>query len=382
MSLAYGTKLRPDPTRVVWFESDPFVLSMGPQHPATWGVIRLRLTLDGEQVVGVEPEVGYLHRGIEKCAEVRTVKGILPLATRVDILSPYFMECLVSMGVEEMLGVEVPARARYLRVVVMELNRILSHLFWWGLYGCDLGAETPIFLAGREREKLLALLEELAGSRYLPSYVVPGGVRRDLPPGWPGRVLEFLDELDYRLVEYRDLLSDNSIFQARTKGIGVLSREEAIAHGVTGPNLRATGVAMDLRAEPGYLAYPELGVEPVTREEGDALARYRVRMGEIEQAAGLVRRALDSLPEGPVREEVEPDPKLPPGEGYVEVESPRGRLGMLLVGDGSPYPVRVHFRPPSLANLFALEVMLRGHYMADVVAVLGSIDPMVAEIDR
>lgn len=382
-------------------------LNMGPQHPATHGVMRLRLYLDGEVIQKAEVIIGYLHRGTEKIAEHRTYFQILPWTDRMDYLSPLINNLGYVLAVEKLLGIEAPPRAQYIRTLMAELSRIESHLVWFGTSLLDLGALTPFFYAFREREKILDLLEMVSGQRMNNAYMRIGGVMADLPHGWLDELSSFLDGFEKELQEWHVLVTGNDIFLERTRDVGVLRAEDAVSLGVTGPALRASGVNRDLRKLEPYLIYETLDFEVPLRDEGDVYARYMVRMEEMAQSVRIIRQVIQRMPSGPVLIDdfkIVPPPKKdvyrgmeelihhfllvsegfypPPGEVYMGVEAPKGELGYYIVSDGSPRPYRFRVRPPSFVNLQALEHILPGHLVADVVAIIGSFDPVFGEVDR
>jgi NADH-quinone oxidoreductase subunit D len=382
-------------------------VNMGPQHPSTHGVLRLILTLEGETVVDVEPVIGYLHTGIEKEAEFKTYHKVITLNDRLDYVSGMTNNFAYSLAVEKLLGIEPPPRGQYLRVIVAELQRIASHLVWLGTTGLELGVLSAFFYCFREREKILDLFEMLCGARLTYSYIIPGGVRYDLPDGWIDRCRQFLREFPQAWQELDELLSQNPIWLERTKGIGVIKPEDAIAWGVTGPSLRATGVAWDLRKTMPYSRYDDFDFEIVTETEGDTYARYWVRMREMLESVKIVQQAIENLPSGPVLADhpwATPPPKerldkdmealirhflfysrgypVPPGEAYAAVESARGEVGFYIVSDGSEKPYRMHMRAPSFIHVHALPIAARGHLVADLIAILASFDPVMGEVDR
>jgi NADH-quinone oxidoreductase subunit D len=402
---------------------DLLVVNMGPQHPSTHGVLRLLLTLDGEEVVDLRPIVGYLHTGIEKNAEYRTWQQAVTFVTRADYLSPFFNELAFCLSAERMLGIEAPPRARAVRVLVCELNRIASHLVWLATTGLELGAISIMVYGFRERERLLDIFEMISGLRMNHAYLRIGGLAMDLPNGAEDTIRGYMRELPKRFDEYEDILTGNPIWQERNRGVGILTAEECKRIGVTGPLLRAAGVAHDLRKREPYSGYEEYEFEVPTRTEADCYARYEVRMAEMRESVKIAEQVLDSLPGGPVMIE---DPKLrwpahlevgpdgignseeyvrhimeesmealinhfkivtqgirvPAGEVYTPVESPRGELGYYVVSDGGIRPYRVRVRDPSFCNIPALPHMVRGRLVADVVASVASIDPVMGGIDR
>lgn len=362
--------------------TEELVLSMGPQHPSTHGVLRLALRLDGEYILDAQPDLGYLHRGMEKLAEERTYIQYIPLTDRFDYLGGMFNNLAYVRAVEILGGFEVPERAEYLRVIVMELNRIASHLLFFGTFGLDVGALTPILYAFREREKALDLLEMVSGARMTFNYMRFGGVKADIPKAFTAQAKVFLDEIDARVAEYNMLLTGNEIFIARTKGIGILTADQALALGVTGPMLRASGVQFDLRRKMPYSVYDKFDFEVPFRRTGDTLDRYVLRMEEITQSARIVRQALDGLPEGPILSKTPKVLKLPAGDVYTAIESPRGELGVYLASDGGQKPYRFHLRAPSFCNLQALRPLSIGMKIGDLIAILGSTDIVLGDVDR
>lgn len=362
--------------------TEELTLSMGPQHPSTHGVLRLILRVDGEYIVDVKPDLGYLHRGAEKIAEDRTFLQFNPLTDRFDYLASMHNNMVYCRAVETLMNIEVPERAEYIRVIVMELNRIASHLLFFGAFGLDVGALTPILYAFREREKVLDLLEAVSGARMTFNYIRFGGVRADLPPGFAEKTRTFLDEINARVDEYDSLLTGNEIFVIRTKGIGSMTAERAIALGVTGPMLRACGVPFDLRRKEPYSIYDRFEFDVPTRTNGDTYDRYVLRLEEIRQSARIVRQALDQIPEGPYMGKVPKVLKPPAGDVYTRIESPRGELGVYLVTDGGTKPYRFHLRPPSLSNLFAVSELCDGMKIGDLIVILGSIDIVLGDVDR
>ncbi|MBI2194160.1 MAG: NADH-quinone oxidoreductase subunit D [Planctomycetes bacterium] len=357
-------------------------LNMGPQHPSTHGVLRLGIMLEGEVIVDVIPDLGYLHRGTEKLAEHRNYMQIIHLTDRMDYLSAMNNNTGYVMVVEKVMGVKPPERAEYIRVIMCELNRIASHLLFFGTYGVDMGAVTPFLYGFRERELVLDLFEKVCGARMTHSYMRIGGVAEDLPSGFIEQCLEFIPYFRARLAEYDELLTYNPIFMDRTKGVGRLSPERALAYGVTGPMLRASGVLYDLRRDEPYSVYDHFDFEIPTGREGDCWDRYFVRMQEMRQSLSIVEQALAALPPGPVNLKTSRVLKAPEGEAYVEVENPRGQLGYYLVSDGGESPYRLHIRPPSFINLQVLPELLTGLKVGDVIAVLGSVDIVLGEVDR
>lgn len=355
---------------------------MGPQHPSTHGVLRMILTLDGEVVTDARPDIGYLHRGIEKLAENRTYTQFIPLTDRTDYLSSMLNNAVYAMAVEKLMEIEVPERAEFIRVIMMELNRIASHLVFVGAFSLDLGATTPFLYAFREREDILDLFEMACGARLTYSYIRPGGVMRDLPEGFDAKARAFLKKMPSRMDEIDNLFSKNEIVIIRSRGVGIISAEDAIDYGMSGPNLRGSGVPFDVRKDEPYSVYDRISFQVVTQPAGDCLARYLMRTGEIRESLKIVEQALDMLPEGEYTAKVPRVLKPPAGEVMSRLESSRGDLGVYLVSDGSANPYRLHWRPPSFINLAAVGQMLRGWKVADAVAILGSLDIVLGEVDR
>jgi NADH-quinone oxidoreductase subunit D len=361
------------------------VLNIGPQHPATHGVLRLRLVLDGERIITAEPIVGYMHRGAEKLFEVRDYRQIIVLANRHDWLSAFANELGVVMAVERMLGMEVPVRAVWTRTLLAELNRVLNHLMFMGSYPIELGAITPIFYAFRERETLQAVMEEVSGGRMHYMFNRVGGLKEELPAGWTGRARHAVDQVRRRLPDLEGLVLGNEIFQARTRGVGVLSQELVSAYGVSGPIARASGVDLDLRRDEPYLAYGELDVPVVTRTEGDCLARFQVLAEQVRVSLDLADACLDrlsALPPGPVTTRLPKVLKVPEGATYCWTENPLGLNGYYLVSRGEKTPWRLKLRSASFNNVQVLTELLPGALVADMVAILGSMFFVVGDVDK
>lgn len=388
-------------------DEENMLLSMGPQHPSTHGVLRLLLELDGETVVNLAPDIGFLHTGIEKNMEAKTFTKALVMTDRMDYLSPMSNNLGYILAVEKLLGVEATPRAQAIRVILTELARIASHLVWLGTHALDLAAMSVFLYCFREREYLLDLFEMCAGQRMMVSYFRPGGVWRDIPEEFEPAVRQFLDFFPSRLADYEALLTNNPIFNQRTREIGVISAEDAVAWGLTGSSLRASGVDWDIRKAMPYCGYEKYDFEVPLETVGDVYARYQVRMREFRQSMRIVEQALDNLPDGPVQiddRKIVPPPRselghsmeavihhfklwtegfsAPEGFVYQTIESPRGEFGCYLRGDGSPKPARVHFRAPSYVNLASLPNMGKNVFVADLVAIIGSIDIVLGEIDR
>ncbi len=362
---------------------DTFYLNLGPQHPSTHGVLRLLLRLDGERVVECRPVLGYSHRGHEHMAQTRSYLRFMPNPCRMDYLSGLMYNHAYCLALERALGITPPPRAVCIRTLCAELNRISSHLLWFGAYLLDLGAFTPFLYAFDDREEVLSILGEVSGSRLTYSYCRFGGVARDLNQAFLDRTRAFIPRLRSRLKDYRTLVTGNVIFINRTRGVGVVSPERARAYALTGPNLRASGVDFDLRRDQPYELYPWLDFEVALAEEGDCYARYRVRMAEMAQSLRIIEQCLDLLPNGPIRAAGVPQEPAPPaGEYYSTYETARGLLGIYLVSDGSRVPWRMKWRTPSFSNLSVLPGLLAGTLVADTIAILGSLDLVIPEIDR
>jgi len=364
------------------FRTEDMEINMGPQHPSTHGVLRLKLQLDGEQIKDMRPVIGYLHRGVEKLSEHRTYSMIEPLTDRLDYVAAISENLGYCGAVERLMGLQVPPRAQHIRVVLAELQRIASHLLWLGTHALDLGAMTVFFYTFREREIILDLFEAFCGARLTYNSMRIGGLLEDVPRGWFDRVRHFLKIFPGRMKEYEDLLTVNRIFLGRTKGVAVLSAADAIAYGVSGPPLRASGVNYDVRKALPYSSYEQFEFDVPLGSHGDTYDRYLVRMEEMRQACRIIRQALDRMPEGEVKAKVPKYIKPPAGEVYHVVESPRGEQGFYIVSTGGEMPYRVRFRAPSFVNLQALPVMCRGGLVADVVAAIGSIDIVLGDCDR
>lgn len=363
-------------------KSQEMLLNMGPQHPSVHGVLRLVLTLEGETVVDCMPVIGYLHRGIEKILENRPVMGGIRYMDNVDYVAPMLQETVYVGAVEQLMGLELPRRAQYIRLLTNELQRIASHLIGIGAYIADLGAFTPLVWTFRDREGILSLFEALGGSRFNVNYMRVGGVLHDFPKGWLKECESFLDQLEKNMGELEQLIMGNEIFEARTRGIGYVDKSQAIAYGLSGPMARGSGVNWDLRVNRPYMAYREVPVNVQVRQEGDCYARNQVRMQEIMESIRLCRVVIDQLPGGPISTRTPVALRTPRGETYFAIESSKGELGAYLISDGSEYPWRVKLRSPSFVNLQMLPELLRGYKMSDVVAIIGSIDFVMGDVDR
>lgn len=363
--------------------TEPFVLNMGPVHPSTHGVFRMRATLDGEVVMDIEPVFGYLHRGIEKLAEQRTYNGIVPLTDRLDYISSMSNNFAYCLAVEKLAEIKVPERAEYIRVIMAELQRVASLLIAIGSFLNDCGAYfTPFLYMFRERERIVDLFEMVSGQRLTYNYMRVGGVSQDLPEEFMPALRKFMDMMPRFMDEYDRLLMQNEILIARSRGVGILSKEQAINCSISGPVLRASGVKWDIRQADPYSIYDRFDFDVPVQESGDCYDRYRQRVEEMRQSLRIIRQAMEQLPSGPVRAEVPHLVRPPVGEAYAKLECPKGELGFYLVSDNSIAPYRCHIRPPSLINLTALRDMVRGWKIADLIVIFGSIDITVGEIDR
>jgi len=388
-------------------EHELFTINFGPHHPATHGVLRLIVTLEGEVVRELTPVIGYVHTGIEKSCEDKSYWKVIPLIERMDYLAYYFNALAFCMCVERLLDEDVPPRAQYLRVIHCELNRIHSHLVWLGTSALDLGAISIFWYCFRERDKILDLFEASSGQRMHTRYIQVGGVMEDIPARWDHKVLGFVNDMEQRVGQYEALLDRNEIFLQRTKGIGVVGRDRLLALGVTGPLLRAAGFPWDLRKVAPYSSYEQFDFKIPVGTEGDCYDRYRVRVAEMRQSCRIIRQAVEGLPDGPfitTNRKIALPPRhelatsmealihhfklvtegfrVPPGEAYLPIESPRGELGCFVVADGSAKPARVHMRDPSFVNLQALREMAVGGYIADLITNLAMLDPILGGIDR
>ena len=386
---------------------DTMLLNMGPQHPSTHGVLRLLLELDGEVVVTCIPDIGFLHTGIEKNMEVKTYIQALVMTDRMDYLNNLGNNLTYCLAVEKLVELDVPPRAQAVRVILTELQRISSHLVWLATHALDLAAMSTFLYCFRERELILDLFEMVSGQRMMTSYIRPGGLWRDLPPGFEYAVRRFLKAFPARIAEYESMLTKNPLFIDRTRKIGVISAEDALRWGLTGPMLRGSGIGLDFRKAQPYSGYEQYQFDVPTGTHGDTYDRYLVRMAELYQSVSIIRQALDRLPGGPFissNRKFIPPPRselghsmeavihhfklwtegypAPKGAVYVATESPRGELGCYLVGDGGPKPYRVHFRTPSFAHLQVLPLLSKGHFVADLVGIIGSADIVLGDADR
>lgn len=407
LRMAEGPILDSEDIDIEISEDETMIINMGPQHPSTHGVLRLMMELKGETVLRTKPIIGYLHTGMEKTAEgLSYIQGCTNV-TRMDYLAPLHNELVFSLAAEQLLQIEIPPRATWIRMLMVELNRISSHLMWMATNGMDLGSTSMMIYGFREREMVLSFFEKVTGLRMNHNYIRLGGVSADLPDGWYDDVLAIVETIPGRLVEYGEMLTGQPIFRERTEGVGILTQEQAISLSASGPVLRSTGVAWDLRKDMPYLAYDEVDFDVIVGSVGDTFDRFAVRLSELGESIRIVSQILDKMPNGPYRtldKKVTPPPRkridesmealihhfklftegvrVPEGEAYVAVESPRGELGCYMVSDGSAKPYRMHIRGPSFVNLQSLPVMLRGGLIADAVAIISSVDPVMGEVDR
>jgi len=407
LRLPEGVAVDPSDIDIEQSDDETMIINMGPQHPSTHGVLRLMLELDGETVLRTKPVIGYLHTGMEKTAEELTYVQGSTNVTRMDYLAPLHNELVLSMAVEALLGVEMPPRSDWIRMLLVELNRVSSHLMWLATNGMDIGSTSMMIYGFREREMILAFFEKATGLRMNHNFIRPGGTAADLPDGWEDDVSIICDTVLPRTDEYDELLTGQPVFRQRSEGIGGLSAEEALALSLTGPILRSTGVPWDLRRAMPYLRYDEVDFDVIVGTFGDNFDRYSIRLNEVRESIRIIRQVMEKMPPGDYRvqdKKVTPPPrgridesmealihhfkvftegfKVPEGEVYVAVESPRGELGCYLVSDGSPKPYRMHIRGPSFVNLQGLPLMMRGGLLADAVAVCSTVDPVMGEVDR
>jgi NADH-quinone oxidoreductase subunit D len=407
LRLPEGVAIDPSDIDIEQTDDETMIINMGPQHPSTHGVLRLMLELDGETVLRTKPVIGYLHTGMEKTAEELTYVQGSTNVTRMDYLAPLHNELVLSLAVEALLGVEMPPRSDWIRMLMVELNRVSSHLMWMATNGMDLGSTSMMIYGFREREMVLAFFEKTTGLRMNHNFIRPGGTAADLPDGWEDDVTVICDTVMARTDEYDELLTGQPLFRQRSEGIGRLSAEEALALSLTGPVLRSTGVPWDLRRAMPYLRYDEVDFDVIVGTYGDNFDRYSIRLNEIRESVKIIRQIVEKMPAGDYRvqdKKVTPPPRgridesmealihhfkvftegfrVPEGEVYVAVESPRGELGCYLVADGSPKAYRMHIRGPSFVNLQGLPLMMRGGLLADAVAVCSTIDPVMGEVDR
>jgi NADH-quinone oxidoreductase subunit D len=361
--------------------SEEMILNVGPQHPSTHGVFRLVVTIDGEQIVDVDPVIGYLHRGTEKLAEDLQYTQIIPYTDRLDYVAAMLNNYALVHTVEYALDLEIPDRAEYLRIIVMELQRVASHLLFMGTYLLDLGAMSPFLYAFRERERIVQLFNEICGARLTYNYMRVGGVKWDAPPGWIEQVLEFVTQMKSKIAMFHELITGNEIFLHRVRGIGIISQEDAVNYSLSGINLRSTGLAWDLRKSRPYSIYDKFQWDVVTGENGDCFDRYMLHMKEMEQSLHIVHQAAESIPSGPVLGKVPKLIRVPAGEYYTSIEGARGELGVYVISEGKDKPYRLKLHRPSFVNLQILRKLLIGLSMANLIAVLGAVDIVLGEVD-
>jgi NADH-quinone oxidoreductase subunit D/NADH-quinone oxidoreductase subunit C/D len=364
------------------FKTQEYFINMGPQHPATHGVLRLILTIDGEIIKNVEPDLGYIHRSIEKMCERDSYQQIVHLTDRMDYLSAHINNEAVCLTVEKALELEVTERVKVIRTIVGELTRLASHMLWWGVMGMDLGALTSYFYAFRDREMINDIFEETCGARLTMNYNIPGGLMFDIHPNFVRRTKEFIAHFRTKLPEYDKLLTGNVIFQKRTKGIGVLTREQAISYGASGPVARGSGFASDIRKRHPYSAYDRVDFKEALRTEGDNLSRYKVRIDEMWESMNIIEQLIDNIPQGDYQTPTKAVIKLPKGEYYQRVETARGELGVYINSTGAKNPYRMKFRSPGFSNLSLLNEIVVGGKIGDLVATMATIDIVVPDIDR
>lgn len=361
---------------------DEFVINIGPQHPSTHGVLRLRVKLDGEQILDVEPHLGYIHRGIEKISESLGYKQSIYLTSRMDYLSAHMNNQACSLLIEKGLQIEVPERAKFIRLLMVELQRLASHQLWWGSAGLDLGAVSPFFFAFREREQILEIFEETCGTRLTMNYITPGGVGNDLHPDFVKKVKALIKQFKVNIDEYDKLLTGNIIFQKRTQDVGILTKEMAISLGCSGPVARASGISCDTRKYHPYDGYEKLDFKEIVMHKGDSFTRYLVRIEEMKQSMHIIDQLIDNIPEGDYRTKIKGIIRLPVGEYYQRVETARGELGVYIVSNGGKTPYRIKYRTPNFSNLGVLPYIAKGSKIGDLVAINATLDLIIPDIDR
>jgi NADH-quinone oxidoreductase subunit D len=358
------------------------VINVGPQHPATHGVLHLVITLNGETIKKVEPHLGYIHRSIEKMCESLTYRQFIYVTSRMDYLSAHINNHACALCVEQGLGVEIPLRAQVVRVLLDELTRLASHELWWGAMAMDLGAFTPFFHAFRERELINDIMEETCGARLTMNFMVPGGLMADIHPNFQKRVKDFIKDYKLKIKEYDELVTGNIIFQNRMKGVGILSAEDAISYGCSGPTARGSGVSCDIRKLYPYEVYDKLEFDEILETSGDSFARYLVRIKEMAQSVRIIEQLIDNIPDGDFQVKTKNVIKLPKGEFYSRVETARGELGVYIISEGGTTPYRIKFRSPGFSNLSVLDHITRGNLLGDLVAIMGTLDLVIPDIDR
>ena len=376
------TQIIKDTTQIAEGSEAELVINVGPQHPATHGVLHLVITLNGETITKLEPHLGYIHRSIEKMCESLSYRQFIYVTSRMDYLSAHMNNLACAMTVEKGLQIEVPQRAQYIRVLMSELTRIASHELWWGAMAMDLGAFTPFFYAFRERETINDIMEETCGARLTMNYMVPGGVMADIHPTFQQKVKDFITLFKSKVDEYDELVTGNIIFQNRMKGVGILSKEDAISYGCTGPVARGSGVSCDIRKIFPYEAYKQVQFDEILETAGDCFARYMVRVKEMKESVKIIEQLIDNIPEGDFQAKTKAVLKLPKGEFYSRVETARGELGVYIVSEGGTTPYRIKFRSPGFSNLSALEHMVKGSKIGDLMATMGTLDLVIPDIDR
>ncbi|HLO57474.1 MAG TPA: NADH-quinone oxidoreductase subunit D [Bacteroidales bacterium] len=367
---------------IILGEDEDYIINVGPQHPSTHGVLRFEVSLQGEMIKKLVPHCGYIHRGIEKMSERLTYPQIIHLTDRMDYLSAHMNNHATCLCVENALEVQVPDRVTVIRAMLDELTRIASHQLWWCAMGMDMGALTTFFYGLRDREKILDIFEESFGTRLIQSVNTPGGLMNDIHPGFQKRVKEFISYFRKKLPEYDNLLTGNVIFRERTNGIGILSKEDAIQYGVTGPSGRASGWSCDIRKTDPYGIYPKVKFNEILMTGCDTLTRYKVRVAEMYESMNILEQLVDNIPEGDYTAKMKAVLRLPAGEFYQRVETARGELGVYIVSDGNKTPYRIRFRTPNFSNLFVISKLAQGYKIADLIAISGSLDLVIPDIDR
>jgi len=363
-------------------QTQEYLINLGPQHPAAHGVLRLVLTVNGEIIEKVDPDLGYIHRSIEKMCESDTYKQIVHLTDRLDYLSSHINNEAVCLAVENALQIEVSDRVKYIRTIIAELIRLSSHQMWWGVMGMDIGALTTFMYAFRDREMINDIMEETVGARLTMNYNVPGGLMFDIHPNFQKRVKEFIKHFKKALPEYNTLLTGNVIFQKRLQNVGFLSKEDAVGYGVSGPSARGSGISCDVRKHHPYSAYDKVEFKEILYDGGDSFDRYLVRMKEMEESMSIIEQLIDNIPEGDYQAKTSSLIKLPVGEYFQKVETARGEFGVFIVSDGKKEPYRLKFRSPGFSNLSVLDKISKGHKIADLVAIMSSLDFVIPDIDR
>jgi NADH-quinone oxidoreductase subunit D/NADH-quinone oxidoreductase subunit C/D len=363
-------------------EDGEFIINMGPQHPSTHGVLHLKIWLRGETIIKVQPNLGYIHRSIEKMSESLSYRNFIFATSRMDYLSAHINNLACALAVEQGLEVEIPERAQVIRIILSELTRLASHQLWWGSTGLDLGAVSPFFYGMREREGIMEIMEETCGARLTMNFMVPGGIMADIHPDFQRKTKAILSQIKTNIKEYDDLLTGNVIFEERTKGVGVISKEDAISFGMSGPCARASGVSCDIRKWIPYSGYEKVQFEEILETSGDCYGRYMVRMREMLQSVSIIEQLIDNIPDGDIQAKTKNVIKLPKGEFYQKVETARGELGVYLVSDGAASPYRIKYRSPNFSNLFALPQMAKGAKIGDLVAIMSTLDLIIPDIDR